>query len=100
MLIERLHPRADDLAGFIPSFLSDGAGPAKEQFNANYSHGGGWCPLKGWKMIGEQIKYPGDPILPPIMRITLESKEVVLIYPYAWVAIRQPNGDFEIGRMD
>ena len=61
---------AEQLIGPLPSFLDPAdPRPAREQFDANYQHGGGWRPIKGftcdWKKDGT-IHYPGDPPLKPI----------------------------------
>lgn len=88
--------------GFIPSFLSDNdKRSAKEQIDANYSHGGGWRPLSGWKMNPKtkEIKYPGDPSLRPIAKTKIHRDEV-LFYDHAWVAIVSPDGSYEIARLD
>lgn len=96
-----LHPSASDLLGFLPTFLSErDPRSAKEQFNANYAHGGGWHPLPGFKMLPSgAIKYPGDPPLPAVAKGKLRN-ETILIYPYAWVAILQQDGSYEVARMD
>lgn len=96
------HPRAhDEMLGAIPQFLSaDDPRPAAEQFNERYSHGGGWAPMSGWTMLEDgSIKYPGDPAY-PVLASAQFGREVVLVYQYAWVAIVQPDGTFEISRMD
>lgn len=98
---EHLHPRAEQLLGLIPGFLSErDPRPAAEQFNSNYAHGGGWSPLKRWGHVKDGIiKYPGDPQMAPIARATLRN-ETIYVYPHAWVGIFQPDGRFEIARMD
>jgi hypothetical protein len=94
-------PDAPDLCGFIPSFLdADDPRPAREQLDSNYQHGGGWQPFEGFTMTkGGSIKYPGDPAHRPVAVIHLRD-EKILIYRYAWVAIVQKDGTFEIARMD
>lgn len=90
----------EDHTGFIPMFLHNlDPRPAREQFNERYSHGGGWRPLKGWKMHNECIKYPGDPVLRPIAK-TLLNEETIYVYPHAWVAIVQGDGSYEVARLD
>lgn len=95
------HPRALDLLGFIPQFVTDAdPRPAAEQFNEAYAHGGGWSPMGGWEMRTDgSIQYPGDPALAPVASAKLRDEEI-FVYAHAWVAIRQPNGDFEVARMD
>jgi len=74
--------------------------PAREQFQERYAHGGGWRPMKGHKM-GEdmEIKYPGDPVMWPWALMKLRD-ETVVVYQYGWVAIIQPDGSYEVARMD
>lgn len=87
--------------GFIPTFFSPGEeAPAAEQLNRNYQHGGGWRPMKGWSMgpVGEMM-FEGDPQLNPIAVAALHD-EIIRIYPNAWVSITQPDGRFEMGRVD
>lgn len=94
------HPQATfEMLGFIPSFLDDNdPRPAKEQFNANYV--GGWNPFPGFTMQPDgTLSYPSD----PPTRLLAETKlrdEIIRFYEYAWVAIIQPDGSFEISRMD
>jgi hypothetical protein len=99
---EMLHPRmTHDMLGFLPYFLNHSdERPAKEQFNTNYAHGGGWRPMSGFKMMpGQALKYPGDPLLRPLARARFRN-ELILFYDCAIVAIVQPDGSFEASRMD
>lgn len=93
---------AIERCGLIPDMLRTAdPRPAREQFDAAYAHGGGWAPFRGFKFNAknQSITYPGDPSLLPLARGKLRD-EIILIYPYAWVGILQPNGDFEVARMD
>jgi hypothetical protein len=100
-----MYPDIIGMIGYLPHFLSENdPRPAKEQLDANYQHGGGWRPLAGWKLVkwtdtGPVIQYPGDPAIAPIAKIELRD-EAIWIYPHAQVMIAQPNGDFEVARMD
>lgn len=99
-----LHPRmTEDMLGLIPSFLDEAdPRPAREQFHENYAHGGGWRPVKGWQLSAEtppSIKYPGDPALHPLAETKLRD-EHILLYPHAWIVVLQPDGSFELARMD
>lgn len=88
--------------GYIPQMLDlADPRPAREQFDSNYAHGGGWVPMPGWTYdpANQTIKYPGDPALRPIARTALRDEQI-LLYPSAWVAIVQPDGRAEIARMD
>ena len=89
--------------GLIPMFLStNNSLPAREQFHNNYGHGGGWMPMPGW-VLNEDLsltyKEAEDPPLAPYAKATFND-EFILVYPYAWVVIVQPDGSFEISRMD
>jgi len=96
-------PALEYAVGLIPTFLSESdPRPAREQFNTAYAHGGGWRPFKGFRIIDRafpSIQYPGDSALPPVARAQLRDEEI-FIFPYAWVMILQPDGSYEISRMD
>lgn len=97
-----LHPKASlEMLGFIPHFLSE-ANPqrAREQLHNAYAHGGGWLPLSGWSLLPDgRIQYPGDePVL--ALAETKLRDETIRVYLHAWVAIIQPDGTFEVSRMD
>ena len=98
-----LDPRFDmEQLGYLPGFLSnDDPRPAREQFDANYQHGGGWRPYPDgeWTFDDPTITYPGDPPLSPIAMTTLRD-EAIFFYPHALVMIIQPDDSFEIARMD
>ena len=102
LTFQYLHPRAHDLLGYIPQFLSlDDPRCTKEQLNENYGHGGGWRPMEGWTLnpVNHLLKYPGDPAMAPVAIAQLRQ-EVVIMYPHAWVVILQQDGSFEIARLD
>lgn len=101
--------------GLIPYMLnSDDERTAAQQFDAAYQHGGGgWRPMQHWVLRpNDNIEYrPADdpdfeedeghdPPLSPIAEIFWGREERVLIYDYGWVCIIQPNGAFEVARMD
>ena len=98
---ELKHPQAtQQMLGYLPSFLSvDDPRSAKEQFNDNYRHGGGWSPYHGHTMLSNGLRHPGD----PVMRLLAEAKlrdETIRFYEGEWVAIVQADGSYEIARMD
>lgn len=98
MIWQTAHPAVD--LGFIPDFLSEfDERPAREQFNENYAHGGGWRPVANWSLIGAWIKYPGDQELYPIAWTQLRD-ELIYLYESAWICVVQPDGSFEVARMD
>lgn len=91
---------ADEL-GFIPSFISEtDPRPAGQQFNENYSHGGGWNPFKGFTMLPDgRLQYPEDPPLEIIAETKLRD-ETIRFYEYAWLMIIQSDGSWEVSRID
>lgn len=100
----RLHPQAsvDGHLGFIPDFINpDDPRPLKEQLNDAYAHGGGWRPFKGFKLDQDTLvlQYPGEPPTLPLF-MTVFRGDTVVVYQYAWVAIIQKDGSFEVSRMD
>lgn len=101
MNIIAYHPRAEELMGLIPHFLDEyDPRPAAEQFNERYAHGGGWSPMKGWTMPTTlHIEYSGDEPLHALAEIEFRN-EAILVFPHAWVCIMQPDGSFEVARMD
>ena len=87
--------------GFIPHWLNEAdARPAAEQLNENYSHGGGWRPFDGFELLPDgSIQYPGDPPYRPLAEI-LFRRERIVFFAHSWIMIVQPDGSFEICRMD
>lgn len=95
---------AGALIGELPCFVDDkDPRPAREQFNANYQHGGGWLPFgQGqWTLnfTTWTLSYPGDPPLYPVAIMKLRDERIV-IYRHAIVMILQPDNSFEVARMD
>lgn len=94
------HPKATlEDWGFIPFFLiPDDPRPMKEQINERYQSG--WHSIKGFVKEREDcLKYPGDPLLKPMAEIQLRSERLVL-YSHAICAIFQPDGTFDVARLD
>lgn len=95
------HPQATvEMLGFIPEFLSENdPRPAREQFAANYVSG--WSPFKGFKVAadGSSLRYPDDPPQLLIAETRLRD-EVIRFYDGSWVGVFQPDGSYEISRMD
>jgi len=99
---ETLRETRYDPLGYIPHFLvddGDNTRPAKDQFNRYYI--GGWCKMKGFTLNLKtmSLKYPGDPPMLPLAVAEL-GHEKVYVYPHAWVLILQPDGQFEVARLD
>jgi hypothetical protein len=84
--------------GFIPQMLSvKDPRPAKEQLHEAYAHGGGWHPFTGFSLEEDNtLTYLDDPPLYPLAKARLRD-ELIILYDYAWVAIIQPNREFEVG---
>lgn len=96
-----IHPRATiDMLGYVPDFLSDSdPRPAREQFDENYQFGG-WKPIVGFTLDeARDLHYPGDPPLPPVAERKLRD-ERILMYPHALFVVIQPDGSFEVARLD
>lgn len=99
---ELKHPQATlESLGYIPEFLTTlDSRPAKEQFHHCYSFGGGWRPFVGFTMRPDgDIEYKGDAPVPLIAETKLRD-ETIRFYDHAWVAIIQPDGSFEVSRLD
>lgn len=102
MMWKMMHPKATfDMLGYLPQFLSEeDPRSAREQLNANYPFGG-WQPFKGkfTMMENGNLAYPGDP--PTILLAeTKFREETIRFYQHSWVAVVQPDGTFEVCRMD
>jgi hypothetical protein len=105
MKVTALHPHmTPDHLGFIPQILLDSdPRPMKEQINDRYSYGGGWHPMSGMTLLdGSTLFFKGDPPFEPLAKIELEDgrSEVAYFYQYAFVAIIQADGSYEVSRMD
>lgn len=97
-----LHPRVTMAhLGLLPAFLSEGSpDPAAKQLGRGYSYGGGWSPVRGFRLRDDNhLLYPGDPPLRPIAE-TKVNDEVVCVYEHSFVAVIQPDRSFEVARMD
>lgn len=95
-----VHPRATyAMLGYLPQFLDErDPRPAKEQFDENYCSG--WSPFQGHTMLKNgMLAYPDDPPLHRIAEAKLRD-ELIVLYECEWVAIIQPDGSFEVARMD
>ena len=95
------HPEMrPDTLGLIPLFLSESdPRPAREQLDEHYQHGGGWRPIPGFSMSAEALHYPEDPPFALLAESKLRD-ETIRFYDCSWVAIVQPDGTFEVCRMD
>ena len=101
MNVVLLNGGTPDHVGMIPHWLDESdMRNAREQLDEHYQHGGGWQPFHGFKLKKDlSLSYPGDPPHKPLALMKLRD-EVVAIYQYGWVMILQPNGSFEVCRMD
>jgi hypothetical protein len=97
------HPLATpEMLGYIPDMLhEEDPRSAREQLDSNYQHGGGWQPFEGFEMLPNgNLQYPGDPCTLLLAEAMLHGKEMIRFYNHSWVAIVQPDGTFEVSRMD
>lgn len=88
--------------GFIPAMLDEGdPRPARNQLDKGYRHGGGWLPFKGFAFDVDlkQLQYPGDPPMHPLGILHFRA-EKLYIFESSWVVIVQPDGVWEVARMD
>jgi hypothetical protein len=101
MLWVLLNNATPEALGFIPSFVSDDdPRPAREQLDTAYGHGGGWRAFPGFTMLPDgNLKYPGDPPTVALAETYLRD-ETIRFYQHSWVAVIQPDGTFEVCRMD
>lgn len=95
------HPEATlEVFGGIPFMLSEhDQRPVREQLDNGYRHGGGWSAMHGHTMQGDTLFFPGDPPFEPLAELRVRDERIV-IYDYSIVAIVQPDGSFEVARMD
>ena len=101
-----MHPRMTaEMLGLIPSFFHDNdPRSAREQIDDRYAHGGGWRPIKGFRLLPSRtIQYydaegPEEPL--PVLAYCHLRDEVICFYAHCWVAIIQPDGSFEVSRLD
>jgi hypothetical protein len=101
------HPKAHpDMLGYIPTMIHDtDPRPAREQFDEAYGHGGGWNSFQGFTMLQNgNLLYPDDPpvqlLFETVLHASTPRRETIRFYDFAWVAIVQEDGSFDISRMD
>lgn len=108
MPVWHLRPGVSPAAlGLIPAWLDDeNPLPAREQLDAAYRHGGGWRPFKGFTLVRPsndvrdwRLSYPGDPDYRVLAYTTLRE-EIVLMFPYSWVAIIHNGELYSVARLD
>jgi hypothetical protein len=104
LIVTFLHPAATpEHLGPIPHWLDeDDPRPAAQQLDGHYQHGGGWRPMPKFKMKDRMtgvLTYPGDQPFRPWAAI-LFRKEMIFAYDHEIFAILQPDGSFEVARMD
>jgi hypothetical protein len=93
---------AEDLGFLWDILMSEDKRPVREQLNERYAHGGGYRPFKGFTLdrMTMTMRYPGDPLFKPSAMTTI-GDEQVFFYPQGqWLLILQPNGDFDVTRVD
>ena len=92
--------------GVIPHWFYEVGKSCKDIVNENYGHGGGWrrtalsfvlrtdCPAEEWR-----LEYPPDPAM-FLLAYCVIGLEIFCIFEHAWCAIIQPDGTYEICRID
>lgn len=109
-IITFLHPAATlEHLGPIPHWLDENdARPAAKQLNDHYQHGGGWCPMTGFTMpdrttgvlvFGSDDGEAADETFRPWAAIMF-NREMIFAYDYDIFSVLQPDGSFEVARMD
>lgn len=90
-----------DQLGFLPSFLDDqNALSARAQIDLNYQHGGGWFNFEGFIMKKDRsLHYKGDPPMMPLACLKFRDEDLYF-YDSAWVCVVQPDGSYEVARVD
>jgi hypothetical protein len=92
-----------DHLGLVPSFFDlDDSRPARDQLNERYSHGGGWQPVRRDRIIAcssRSLLFRNDPSLLALAD-TLLREEAIVFYEGSWLSITQPDGSFEVARVD
>jgi hypothetical protein len=100
--------------GFLPGFFDESdSRPAKEQLHENFQHGGGFMSMPGFSLERADIPYEeGDALLiydkgsedeePPLEELGRAKlrDETLIFFNYSWLAIVQPDGSFEVTRVD
>jgi hypothetical protein len=105
MMVWKMHAGYEDnwdALGLLPQFLdANDERPAREQFDGNYEHGGGWSPFPGHILNVDRLRleYPGDPPLRPKGETMLRNERII-VFECDWVVILQPDGKYEVARMD
>ena len=111
IILTMLHPQATpEHLGPIPFWLdTDDKRPAAKQLDAHYQHGGGWRPMRGFELRDRArgtLVYPvkdpedgEDEVFEPFAAL-LFRKEMIFAYQHAIFAIVQPDGSFEVCRMN
>lgn len=96
--------RLIDRLGHLPDFLNaEDPRPAVAQLDSGYQFAGGWDPQHTARFRfnpqSETLHWPGDPVMTPLARARLRE-ETILLFPHSWVLVYQPDGKFEVARMD
>ena len=105
-----LHPIfTPESMGWIPTFLSaEDPRSARDQFDAHYAFAGGWSPTRSFDLVDGVLRSslpdnpedgPPDEPLEPLSFCRLRD-EVIRFYRHDWVSIEQPDGSFEVARLD
>ena len=101
----------NEVTGLLPEIIwQDDPRPAREQFNDRYAHGGGWNPMKGWlfkpgpdgeaTLVFQSNDEEDDAEEYREMSRTTINSEILILFDCEFLAIVQPDGSFEVDRVD
>jgi hypothetical protein len=89
--------------GYLPDILlPDDPRPVQAQLEDRYAHGGGYRSSGFDKFRldpGLVLQWPEDPPQHPLAA-TLIHDELVVLYPHALLLVMQPDGKWEVTRVD
>lgn len=95
-----------DLSVLIYFLNTDDPRGAVAQLNDSYAHSGGWRSFKGFALLQKpggplawRLSYPGDPPMRARAYCHLREETCVL-FQSDWVAVVQPDGSYDVARLD
>jgi hypothetical protein len=93
------------MLGLLPEILdADDKRPVKDQLDDRYAHGGGWRPFpeNHFKLerMSMTLRFPGDPPFRPAAFTQLGDETVVFYPSCSLLAVIQPDGKYEVTRVD
>lgn len=91
--------------GYLPDILlPTDKRPVKDQLEDRYAHGGGYRPFpdKHFRLDRRTmtLKFPGDPVFKPAAMAFFGSEQVFFYPNCSLLLILQPDGKFDVTRVD